>query len=1858
MFVDEGDETMEFAKTSRKTFAVIVSAVMLVTATAFAVGTGAFTSNAPSASAAQPAKAATVISYETSDGMPYGVKTDGVTTRVLASKSSTEANEDFELLINPGVANVASKPGISGMVVDFDPDGTGENIMTVSLDAKVLENGSKDTNTWPIVNYTEDEESRTATAEQKKNSDGTWASIPKDDIKYDVNTGVLTINAKYQSYAGITVYNYLSKGQRNTKHTVYGAYTLDGESKSIPNANKLELVNDSLYGTLTAYKLGDNFSGSDPEYNAIQHQLPVYGGGKLWAGYTPKSVMLFAAVTRNGVITDTFPLVENVDYTVNYSLGTIALSSDINADVIVIKSAAETKDGLIQPRLSKKEPTSLTYNAVAGYTYKLYDKDKKLIATKTTKDNVTSAGTIVFSGLDSDTRYFIQAVSPTGQETTLRKVKTPEETKPFDFGFKKGDEFYADVYVGNHYTGFTDVEGVSASFGNTVFYCNITNVHSDGSARDEALKAYFEGKDFLGNCCSPGKGYSTGNTKTAYCRVLWADTNTRTAKISIEMSGAWYANGRQIQNVAGNVTIPSVPVGEVEIQKTSTDPQSLDNPYYDFEGIEYTLIGATYGKEYTITLDEKGYGKVGNVMYDDYEVYESSTNDVYQLDEDTYEVSVNEETTKKSTVPARVKNNENGDELHDIPVYVYLDLDKASSNPSITDHNDLYDVRGTKYQIFPGDNTKFPAGAGADYGIMTTDGTKNFASAKSQKLLIGNYTVKEIDDAPSYSVDPTTYVIPASKFSGFENDQSYHIVPADAEGGTPKVDPASATALGENPDVDFSFKIQKTDDLNSSKVGEGKANLSAVFEIRYYNTLDSNYDSNNPFDTWYVRTDKNGYADLDFIKDNPVVSGERIEQGMKDPYSYAQNPNNGGRFYTKKAADGTEHVVMPVGYVEIQEVVAPYGYLYDTGSPFGPGKTYKYLNNELVLSEGQHVVDGAYDTNRAEENNFQGVPEHAYRSDFQLLKRDENSNPLALIPFVVESKTTGEKHLIVTDQNGYYTSESYIIASDDRREGYPHNRNTNYNDQFLAYDENGTPYITDESKLRYDVGTFFSGYGPKSEEDHSGDIVSDLKDGKLEREGALPYDDYILSEVRCSNNEGLGLKVREFSVEKHNVLAATFDIEDPLVRIHTNATDFNTNSHAGLITGNTVTIKDEVSYEGLNANTEYTMVGTLMDKATGAPLLDENGKAFVVKQPFTTPENDTQGTVTLTFEVPASVMAAKTTVVFESCQFNGEEVGVHADIEDEGQTVSYPSVHTTATDSKTGDHEGNLTADETTTVVDAVKCGGLQPGKTYQISGTLMDRATNAPLKGEDGATFTAKAEFTAEAVEQTVELRFDVPTKVIAGKTVVAFEDLYQNNVLIGTHSDINDEEQTVYYPALRTTATDSVTKDHEGLAKDTITINDLVEYENLIKGDTYTISGKVMDKATGEVLKGADGKDVTATATFVAGEDATVAEAQELVDVYLEVAKKVLGIYENMTDDEKSDFMEKIDGTELPEFPTYDEMKSIIDQAAKEGTSVLDEHKAMLVNFDKFYLSLSDEQKKETTELVSVDKLYGAIGTVSAAADKEASNEGTAPGKPERVSGSVIVSFDIPADAVRGKTTVVFEDLYTGTEPGDNNHKATHSDINDEGQTVVYPEIHTLAHAVDDVDSHMAYISFEDSTCHFVDTITYKNLVPGHTYRADGTLMDPETGQPYDCGTGIVTAQTVFTPETPDGSVDVEFVFDATVLSEELKANAPILGYDEFGDPIIDIDNSFRKFVVFEEVYLTNTDDSGVADELIAEHKDLNDADQTIQLANAPLDYPLDDAELPQAGDIVLYALMTIAFLSGCYAFAYRHRKRNLFE
>lgn len=163
----------------------------------------------------------------------------------------------------------------------------------------------------------------------------------------------------------------------------------------------------------------------------------------------------------------------------------------------------------------------------------------------------------------------------------------------------------------------------------------------------------------------------------------------------------------------------------------------------------------------------------------------------------------------------------------------------------------------------------------------------------------------------------------------------------------------------------------------------------------------------------------------------------------------------------------------------------------------------------------------------------------------------------------------------------------------------------------------------------------------------------------------VPYGEYIIRELKPA--EGYLPNEENYTVtisENKEIIEITIE-NDKIPELGTTATidgkkEFTVNGD--------ITIDDVVSYKHLTAGKEYTIKGVLMDKSTGKQFLVD-GKEVCSEVTFTPETADGEVTVSFTFD--GSVITKETEIVaFETLYHEGAEIAVHADIEDENQTVT------------------------------------------------------------------------------------------------------------------------------------------------------------------------------------------------------------------------------------------------------------------------------------------------------------------------------------------------------------------------------------------------------------------------------------------------------------------------------------------------------------------------------------------------------------------------------------------------------------
>ena len=944
--------------------------------------------------------------------------------------------------------------------------------------------------------------------------------------------------------------------------------------------------------------------------------------------------------------------------------------------------------------------------------------------------------------------------------------------------------------------------------------------------------------------------------------------------------------------------------------------------------------------------------------------------------------------------------------------------------------------------------------------VITTD-AKGFATTGSDTLPYGDYIIRETKTNGSYlntSAEMRVQVREDGKVYSFSAED-------DVERG--------------------GVRLVKTDSETGSDPQNGLSFDGTQFELKSLN--------DNPIIVDGKTYTKNQVIDTLVIKDGQAVT---------DPH------------------------MLPYGTYSVQEVKAPEGYLLDDTV-----HEFRIVDDGVLVNPIDH--DGS-------------IENQIMRSDLEFTKKGEDGQDrLAGVAFKLTSKTTGESHVVVTDENGYFSSASSWNK---------HTHETNAND--WALDADG---VIDSSKLDATAGVWFGGTTPD------------------DSKGALPYDTYLIEELRCSANEGYQLIETSVIVSRDGKVYDFGTLTDVKASITTKAYDpMDGDSNIGM--GNFLTIEDKVAYANLFPGRNYKLVAELHDAKTG-DLLSED----VTEHTFTAQEPS--GFEVVSINVPETYQhAGETITVYEKLYDEGGSlIAKHTDKDDVNQqvTVIVPEIGTTAVDGADGDKL--VSTDDAATVVDTVHYKNLIPGRRYALVGALFVKKTaeDSEVTGEplmvDGAPVVSYTTFTPETADGdadvtftfdslalkdgtqlvAAEVLFGIPlepsdlTKPDADALLELMENAENVSTFLAKHFDIEDLGQTVTIknPKIATTALDGIDNDKNVVTDSETVIVDTVEYHNLVPGKEYTLKGSMQVKGEKDgkpVAKPLEvgGKAVTAETTF------TPESAHGTVNVTFAFDSRDLEdgtqlvVFENLervgnvlvTHEDIEDINQMVVVT-VPGITTSarDAIDGDKDVVVDDETTVIDtvEYKNLVIG----------------KEYTLNGKLYSkSTGKPLLVGDKPVTGQTVF--TPEKADGKVEVTLTFDSRAIADKTDiVVFESLVrSGTE------LASHADIDDKNQTVTvtHPEIGTTA--VDGADGDKNVIT--DDTTEVIDTVEYTGLIPGKAYTLKGTLhvkvTDEEgkvTEKPLEVDGKPVTAETTFTPEKADGKVDVVFRFNSLTIPHDTE-------------------------------------------------------------------------------------------------------------
>ena len=1055
-----------------------------------------------------------------------------------------------------------------------------------------------------------------------------------------------------------------------------------------------------------------------------------------------------------------------------------------------------------------------------------------------------------------------------------------------------------------------------------------------------------------------------------------------------------------------------------------------------------------------------------------------------------------------------------------------VNLKKTSANPAISDGNSCYSLKDAVYGVY-GDS-----GCTDQRATLTTDESGN---SNSVDLSPGTYWVKEISAPKGFALDTIAHQITIT------GGQNTTVELQDM----PQSDPVRI-ALG---------KVDK--DTNANKP-QGSASLGgAEFTVKYYNGLydtDPAEQGQTAVRTWVLRTDEDGYCRLgdaykvsgdDFYYNNTTIPtlpiGTLTIQETKAPEGYLIDETV---FVRQITPDGDNEAVNSYNQPVIKEQVIRGGVKiqkrdYENGStPQGNGN---FANAEISIinnganavyvngntyEPGQTVLTMVTDSTGLAQTAADALPHGDY------MWKETKAPAGYLISGVTEGTFVIRENGVIVDLSAADKGVNDKVIRGGvkiQKRDYETEDTTPMGSATLAGAEvnivttNDNPVIV--NGVTYTKGQVVTKL--TTDENGCAQTTADL----------LPSGTYSAVEIKAPQGYLLaGVIIQNFTISKNG----------EIVDLSAKDTSFKDKVKRGDFELRKIDSETQESMDGVSFDITNVTTGEKHRFTT-----DENGY-YSSKNDWNPHSQNTNGGGAedgLWFgQTTGGAMAAVDDSLgalpygvylideVEGINNAGKEMfhgylyirrnnvtinmGNIENYGDAPEITVNTKVKDPATDTQYSKAQKDLT------VVDEVSLDGLIPGREYTIEGTLMDKETRKPILTADDKEVTAKTTFTATNVTQVIEMTYTLDASDLAGKSIVAFEKVYYRGKEVAAHESITDKDQTIYFPEISTSLTDDVIGGHMAEAAENMSLTDTVNYKGLRPGREYVLKGILMDKATGKELL-INGEKVTQELRFTPDDTDGSVDMTFTFDGSALAGKAVVAFESCLYDGKEIAVHHDIDSEEqtvhIPEIET----KLTND---KTGTHEALAEKEMSLTDTVPYHNLIPG-KEYTMKGVLMDKATGKELVING---NTVTQEVTF--TPEKADGSVELTFTFDGSALAGKTVVAFEDCYY-----DGKEIAVHHDIKSKDQTVDIPKIVTEL-VNDATGDHEAAASTEMS---LTDKVSYYNLKVGKEYTMKGTLMDKTTGELLLINGEQVTKEVIFTPEQPDGSVELTFTFDGSALA-----------------------------------------------------------------------------------------------------------------
>ena len=1082
------------------------------------------------------------------------------------------------------------------------------------------------------------------------------------------------------------------------------------------------------------------------------------------------------------------------------------------------------------------------------------------------------------------------------------------------------------------------------------------------------------------------------------------------------------------------VWMNAVPKYPMYLKKVSSNPTLTDNnSKYSLGGAVYTVYSdaACTKSVGTLTTGDNGVSGYLYVKEGTYYAKETTAPKGFELNPDVI-----------GPVSVSASNQPGIFNATDVPKPTSGNgkLVKQSANPDITNGNTYYTLEGAEYTVYSDQKlTK-------SEGVLKTD--KN-GSSNTLSLDAGTYYVKETKAPNGFKLDSTVHsmVIKENETTTLTVKDSY--IPSNVT--LKKVSSNNGVDGNENYSLAGAVYDVFSDKNLKNKVGslttkaDGTANSITVPAGTYYAkevTAPKGFKLN---DEVYSITVKPGETGIFQASDTPATGYGKLQKRSANP-----DVTDSNSFYSLEGAEYTvytdQKLTKTVGTLKtdkdgnsnVLDLFAGTYYVKETKAPAGfeLDETVHTLtvkvNETTVLKVEDEYIPGkvtlkkvSADTKVTDGNENYSLAGAVY----DVFSDKDLKNKVGSLT----TKEDGSTNSITVPAGSYYAKEvtapkGYKLST----EVYSVTVKPGETGTFRASDvpEMGTVSLLKSSIVKDCgislVGAEYSVYSDAECKNEVAKLVTD-KDGKSDSI-TVPYGSYYAKETKAPKGYELNPAVIGPVTVNTEHKTGVFKAEDtPIPTIRTTA---SVDGVQVAKPDGAVTLVDTVHCKNLVIGKSYSLHATLMDRATGEAI-QIDGKDITADKEFKAEKSNCD--IEVVFEVPdASILESKVTVVFESLSRDGKELTTHADLNDEGQTIWWPSIGTTATI----DGEHSAKAEGPIDLVDTVQFTSLQPGKEYTLTGTLMDKTTGEAITDAEGNVITATQKFTPDTENGTVEITFHIEdSTILRGKATVVFESVYYEDREVAIHADISDEDQSVYTPEIGTTAT--INGEHEVARDRELTLVDVVAYRGLEPGKEYTVKGVLMDAKTGEPFM-QDEKEVTAEIVFTPDASSGVVELSFTFDSSVLKEDTTLVAFESLSYGEKElavhADLNDAGQTVIIKVPTMHTTATI--NGKKEATTSEKLTLEDVVSYTNLVVG-----KEYVVKGKLMDKSTGKPYLVNG---KEVTAETTF--KPEAPDGEVKVTFEFDGSGITTKTSlVVFESMYEGDL-----EILVHADIEDSDQTV----------------------------------------------------------------------------------------------------------------------------------------------------------------------------------------------------------------